>query len=241
MKQRLQRILAAAGVDSRRNCEELILQGAVKVNGARIDSLPAFADPDVDKITVRGKPLAAVEKVYYLLNKPRHVICTNSDPQGRRRAIDFVPARQRVFCAGRLDTDTAGAIIITNDTELSNRLTHPKYELPKTYMVRIKGRIEAEAVDKLRKGIWLAEAKAKLEEIKVLKSTADESLAEVVLVTAVDRQIQRMFAKVGIKVKGVTRTAIGKITIKGLAVGESRMLTKGEIGYLRKVTGMGNE
>ncbi|MHC4604443.1 MAG: S4 domain-containing protein, partial [Planctomycetota bacterium] len=114
-EQRLQKVLAAAGVDSRRKCEELILSGVIRVNRKVVDKLPAFADPETDVITVNGKKIHAAQKVYFLLNKPRGVICSNHDPQGRKKAIDIVSARERIFCVGRLDIDSTGIIILTND------------------------------------------------------------------------------------------------------------------------------
>jgi 23S rRNA pseudouridine2605 synthase len=141
-KQRLQKILAAAGIDSRRKCEELILEHAVSVNGEIINELPAFADPEKDDIRVDGQRIKRAEKVYFLLNKPKGVICTSSDPQRRSKAIDLVDCPERVVCVGRLDVDTIGALILTNDLELVNRLTHPKYELSKTYHIVVRGRVE---------------------------------------------------------------------------------------------------
>ena len=167
-KQRLQKILAAAGVDSRRNCEQLILQGLIRVNRKIVDELPAFADPDTDIITVNGKKISRPENVYFLLNKPKGVICTNADPAGRKKAIDLIDCDQRIFCVGRLDADTTGAVILTNDSELTNRLTHPKYEMPKTYEVKVRGRIEGEAIEKLKKGTWLAEGKTSRAAVKVV-------------------------------------------------------------------------
>ena len=156
-EQRLQKVLAAAGVDSRRKCEELVLDGAVRVNRRVVDKLPAFVDPENDIITINGKKIHAARKVYFLLNKPKGVVCTNSDPAGRKKAIDIVSARQRIFCAGRLDIDSTGIIILTNDSELSNRLTHPRYGLAKTYVAGVKGEISGGAVEKLKRGVWLAE------------------------------------------------------------------------------------
>jgi len=139
-KQRLQKVLAAAGLSSRRKCEELILSGVVQVNRKVVDKLPAFVDPQKDIITVNNKKIQSEKKVYFLLNKPKGVICTNSDPSGRKRAIDFIPARQRLFCIGRLDADTTGIIILTNDSELANILTHPRYQVPKTYVAKLAAR-----------------------------------------------------------------------------------------------------
>jgi len=235
-KQRLQKVLAAAGVASRRACEELILEGSVRVNGKVVDTLPAFVDPDADVITVDGKRVRAEAKVYYLLNKPKNVICTSSDPYGRKKAVDLIDGRERVFCVGRLDADTTGGIILTNDSELANRLTHPRYELAKTYEATIKGRIEGEAIERLKQGAWLAEGKTGRAAVRVLHRARDESTVEIAIRQGLNRQVRRMLARVGFKVKALRRTKIGNITIKGLPVGASRRLTVSEIQYLKKIT-----
>lgn len=235
-EQRLQKVLAAAGVDSRRNCEELIVDGAVRVNGKVVDELPAFVDPEKDVITVNGKQIRAARKVYYLLNKPKGVICTNSDPQGRKKAIDLVRTPERVFCVGRLDADTTGIIILTNDSEMANKLSHPRYELPKTYVVGVKGLITGEQVERLKKGIWLAEGKTGRASAKILKRGRKESLIEVTIRQGLNRQVRRMLAKVGLPVKSLKRTRIGKLTSRGLGVGKFRTLTAGEIAYLKKLS-----
>jgi 23S rRNA pseudouridine2605 synthase len=235
-EQRLQKVLAAAGIDSRRKCEELILSGQVRVNRKVVDTLPAFADPDKDVITVNGKTIHAAQKLYYLLNKPKGVICTNSDPHGRKKAIDLVPTRDRIFCVGRLDADTTGLIILTNDSELTNKLTHPRYGIAKTYAVRIKGQIAAEQVEKLKKGIWLAEGKTGRASVKILKRRHNESSIEITIRQGLNRQVRRMLAKVGLPVKSLARTRLGKLTIKGLGVGKFRTLTRVEVAYLQKAT-----
>ena len=237
-KQRLQKILASAGFDSRRKCEELILEGVVTVNGMLVNELPAFADPDVDDIRVNGERIRRAEKVYYLLNKPKGVICTNSDPMRRQRAIDLINTQQRIFCVGRLDVDTTGAIILTNDSELTNRLTHPRYELPKTYQVKLRGRMEGEEIEKLKKGVWLSEGKTERAAVKVLKKTATETLLEVSIRQGLNRQIRRTFAHLGYKVMALKRTQIGNIVLKGIAVGGYKKLTGAQIDYLKKATGM---
>ena len=235
-EQRLHKVLAAAGVDSRRKCEELIRSGAVRVNRKVVDRLPAFVDPQTDIITVNGKKIAPAKKVYFLLNKPKSVICTNYDPQGRKKAIDIIPARQRIFCVGRLDIDTSGLIILTNDSELANRLTHPRYGLPKTYVATVKGQIKTEAVEKLKKGIWLAEGKSERALVKILKRSHKQSSLEITIRQGLNRQVRRMLAKVDIPVKSLTRTRIGKLNARGLGLGKFRTLTKAELAYLKKVT-----
>jgi 23S rRNA pseudouridine2605 synthase len=235
-EERLQKILAAAGVDSRRKCEELILEGAVRVNGKVVDELPAFANPEKDVITVDGKRIHTAPKVYFLLNKPKGAICTNYDPRGRKKAVDLVESRERVFCVGRLDGETTGALIITNDSELANKLTHPRYEVPKTYVAEVKGQIRGEAVEKLKKGVWLAEGKTGRTSVKILKRSHKESRIEMTIRQGLNRQVRRMLAKVGLPVKSLRRTRIGKLSTRGLGVGRSRPLSKAEVAYLKKIT-----
>ena len=228
--------MAAAGIDSRRNCEEIILSGVVRVNRKTVDTLPAFADTDIDEITVDGRKLRYAQKVYYLLNKPKGVICTNHDPQGRRKAIDLIKTKtsERIFCIGRLDADTTGAIILTNDTELANKLTHPKFGMEKTYLVSIEGKITAQAAEKLRKGIWLAERKTSPAKVKVLKSGHTRSSVQITISEGLNRQIRRMIIKTGYKVLSLKRIQIGKLTVRGVGTGSFRRLTKPEIAYLKK-------
>jgi pseudouridine synthase len=233
---RLQKVLSEAGIDSRRNCEELILNGAVSVNGRTIMELPAFANPEVDDIRVNGQRLQRQEKVYYLFHKPKNVICTNFDPQGRRKAIDYIDSRERIFCVGRLDSDTTGVILLTNDSVLSNRLSHPKFELPKTYEVVVRGRIDGEAIEKMKSGVWLAEGKTEKASLKVIHRNNLETTFEVRLSQSLNRQIHRIIARLGYKVKSLKRTHIGKIQMKGIAPGCYRLLTASEVQYLYKVT-----
>jgi 23S rRNA pseudouridine2605 synthase len=235
-QERLQKILASAGIASRRRCEELILEGMVRVNGRIIESLPAFADPDKDVIMVGGTRVRQESKVYFLLNKPKGVICTNFDPQRRVRAIDLIPSRQRIFCAGRLDVETTGLIVLTNDTELANRLTHPKFGVTKTYLAEVKGRIEPKHIEKLKQGIWLSEGKTSQTRVEILKRGHLHSLVEVRLTERLNREIRRTLARVGLPVKSLKRTAIGKITDRGLGIGKFRLLTRAEIDYLNKAT-----
>lgn len=236
MQQRLQKILAAAGVNSRRKCEELILEGSVSVNGKVVDSLPVFADPEKDVIAVNGRKIRQEQKVYFLLNKPKNVICTNFDPQGRTKAIDLVPATQRIFCVGRLDTDTTGLIILTNDSELANRLTHPRYELPKTYIAEVKGLLDEEIIEKLKKGVWLTDSRTAEAPLKILRRSQNESLLEITIRQGLNPQIRRILAKLNLNVKSLKRTRIGKIDAKGLGAGEFRPLTGAEVAYLKKIT-----
>ncbi len=237
-KQRLQKFLARAGVASRRRCEEMILDGVVRVNRKVVDTLPAFVEADSDVVTVDGRRVRAAENVYFLLNKPKGVICTSSDPQGRKKAVDFIDCAERIFCVGRLDAETTGAIILTNDSELANRLTHPKYEVAKTYEVRVKGRVDGAAMEKLKRGVWLSEGKTGRAAVKVLRRSSTESTLQVTISQGLNRQVRRMMARVGYKVKSLKRTGIGNIGIKGMARGRYKRLGKGQVAYLKRITGM---
>jgi len=237
-KQRLQKLLASAGIGSRRRCEELILQGIVRVNGQIVDKLPAFVDPETDTITVGGRRIEPEKKVYFLLNKPKGVICTSSDSLGRKKAIDLIPASQRIFCVGRLDADTTGLVILTNDSELANKLTHPRYKVSKTYVAEVKGQIYPEAVEKLKRGVWLAEGKTSRAAVKMLKHGHKESWVEITIQQGLNRQIRRMLAKVGLPVRALKRVRIANLTMRGLGVGKFRPLTKVELASLRKTTGV---
>ena len=239
-KQRLQKVLAAAGIASRRRCEEVILEGTVRVNGKVMDKLPAFVDPEKDIITVNGKKIRAAKKIYFLLNKPKGVICTNLDPQGRKKAIDIVQVRERIFCVGRLDIDSTGLIILTNDSELANRLTHPRYELAKTYVVNVKGEVGSERIEKLKKGIWLAKGKTGRAAVKILKRSHKEALIEITIREGLNRQVRRTLAKVGLSVKSLKRTQIGKLDARGIGVGKYRKLNSSEIAYLKRATSQWN-
>jgi len=231
--------MASAGVASRRQCEELILQGAVSVNGKVVDQLPAFADPAADLITVSGRRLKQPDRVYFLVNKPKGVICTSRDPQGRRSALDLVPASERVFCVGRLDVDTTGLLILTNDAELTNLLTHPKYKVPKTYVAKVAGQLDERAVERLKKGVWLAEGKTGKAGVRVLKGGRDESLVEITIRQGLNRQIRRMLAGVGMDVRSLQRTRLGGLKIEGLGIGQFRLLTPAEVAALRRAASEG--
>lgn len=233
-RERLHKILASWGVDSRRNCEQLILSGLVKVNGKIVDTLPAFADEKIDVITVSGRKIRPENKVYYLLNKPKGYLCGNNDPSGRKKVIDLVPPCNRIFCVGKLDAETTGAVILTNDTALADIATRPRHELGKTYVVTIKGRITTEAVELIKKGVWLSDGKAVPEKVKIIKAQTAESILEIKLSQNLNREIRRIMAKFGYKVTALKRQAIGKISIHKLGVARFRSLTKAEIDYLKK-------
>jgi 23S rRNA pseudouridine2605 synthase len=231
--ERLQKVLARAGVASRRRCEELIAAGRVTVNG-EVAQLGRRVDPDADEIEVDGALMAlGADLVHYLLNKPAGVVCTASDPQGRRTVVQLVPERPRVFPVGRLDTATEGLLILTNDGPLAHRLTHPRFGVEKEYLAEVEGRPSPGALRRLRQGVELddgmtAPARASLAGPSTLRITIHEGR---------NRQVRRMCDAIGHPVVRLVRTRIGPIADRRLAPGAWRPLQAAEIRGLAEVAG----
>ena len=226
--------MAKAGIASRRHCEELIRDGKVTVNDVVRSELPVLVDPEHDVIRVAGRKLRAEKKVYYLLYKPRNVVSTNYDPQGRRRAIDLLTGvPERVYPVGRLDADSKGLLLMTNDGELANQLTHPRYGVPKTYVAEVVGKVAAESLGELRKGMYFPDGRASVEGVKILRSGHTQSLLEIRLREGRNRQIRRMLARLGHNVRQLTRVRIAGLTLRGLGPGKYRALTRSEVEGLR--------
>lgn len=247
--ERLQRVLADAGVGSRRACEAMIEGGRVEVNGEVVATLPAWADPARDRILVDGRPIRkeAGKPVYVLLNKPPRTLTTASDEPGadRRTVVDLVehPSGARLFPVGRLDYDTVGLLILTNDGELTNRLTHPRYGVPKTYRAKVAGAISDDAIAELERGIYLAERKAGRTEggartshveLAIVHRERNATVLDITLREGRNRQVRRMLAAVDLPVKKLERIAMGPIKLKGVARGAWRDLTLAEVRALRK-------
>lgn len=239
-KTRIQKVLSEAGVASRREAEEMLTQGRVTVNGERMTDLPCFVEESddirVDGQSVRRRPRA---RTYILLNKPRGVVCTQRDDprHSRPRAVDLVGrAGGGVHCVGRLDMDSTGLIVLTDDGDLTNRLTHPRFGVAKTYVVRVAGRIAAEDLAALQKGMHLDGRRARAQ-TKVIRRGHQESLLEIRLHEGRNRQIRRMLARLGHKVLRVHRRAIGPITDRGVKIGKFRRLAAAEVDALRKAGG----
>ncbi|MFH1923454.1 MAG: pseudouridine synthase [Planctomycetota bacterium] len=233
--ERLQKVLAAAGVGSRRHCEELILAGRVEVDGSVVTELGTRVDPGREQLRVDGVKLTQPRRVYYALNKPSGVVCTNRDPSGRPRATDLIPGRpERLFTVGRLDLNSEGLILLTNDGELANRLTHPRYGVQKTYRVLVAGHPTSEVVSRLRKGVQLAEGLAKIAVVRVKRRHKQSTIMEVVLEEGRNREIRRLLARVGHKVLQLVRIAIGPLRLGNLASGEYRRLSREEVSALRR-------
>jgi len=233
--ERLQKILAAAGVASRRECEGIILDGRVTVNGRRVHTLPVLVDPEVDQIAVDGRPLRVERQVYFLLHKPKGVHCTNYDPAGRPRAVDLMTGvRERVFPVGRLDADTTGLLLMTNDGELAQQLTHPRHGVPRTYRAHVNGLVTTDDMAQLHKGVWLAEGKMKVSEASIIHAARDQSVVEITLREGRNREVRRVLARLGHAVRKLIRIRIGPLSLRGLAPGQFRSLTPAEVSLLKK-------
>lgn len=235
-RERIQKILAAAGFGSRRTCEEMVLEGRVTVNGAPIRGLPALVDPQHDQIAVDGRPVRPQRMVYFLLNKPPGVFCTHNDPAGRKRAVDLLTGvRERVFPVGRLDSESMGLLLLTNDGELTQRLTHPRFGVPKTYRAEIDGVPAEETLNRVREGIWLSEGRTAPAKIDIVHRQRDRCILEITMRESRNREIRRMLARLGHKVRRMTRIRMGKLSIARLPLGAFRPLTPDEIRYLQKM------
>lgn len=240
--ERLQKVMAEAGVDSRRHCEEMIEQGLVKVNGKTVRKLPVFVDTEHDRITVAGRKLRFEPKVYYLLHKPKKVVCTSAEKEGRLRAIDLMKGvKYRVYPVGRLDTDSKGLLLMTNDGEMANQLTHPRYGVAKTYLVEVEGWVKGDEINKLKKGLWLEQGRASMESVQIRQRNTRRTILEIVLKEGQNRQIRKMLSRLGHSVKSLTRTQIGPLSLHGLGPGKYRPLKPGELKALRKNAGRGKQ
>jgi pseudouridine synthase len=248
VKERIQKVLANYGVDSRRNIEEMIRQGRVAVNGRVMTRLPILIDPEEDKVTVDDEPVRLatsrkgrkpVEKMYFLLNKPRGVYSTNVAQGEQKLAKDMLPhdLPGRVYPVGRLDADSKGLLLMTNDGELTNLLTHPRYEVPKTYRAVIDGNVNEETIKKISEGIWLADKDGKgfktgRSKIKVIFRGNRQTVLEITIKEGRNRQVRRVFAKMGHKVRELMRIKMGPLTLQGVGPGKFRPLTPKEVKQL---------
>lgn len=237
MKVRLQKFLAMAGIASRRACEMLILDGRVQVNGKVVKELGTKVDPDVDEVRVDGEICRIKMKpVYIIMNKPKGVLTTVKDPFGRPTIIDLLAGvKERVFPVGRLDKDTEGLLIITNDGELSYKLTHPKHQVDKTYIAKVLGIPDEKDIKRLRKGIFLEDGKTAPAKVRILKKGKNFAVLEIIIHEGRKRQVRRMCESIGHPVLTLKRTRIGNLTLRGLAPGGWRYMTEEEVNYLKNL------
>lgn len=233
--ERINKFLAHAGLGSRRHCEGLVLTGRVKVDGKLIRDLATKVEAG-QAVTVDGRPIAAEAFVYWAVHKPTGYLCTNRDPGGRPRAVDLIPeVIERVYTVGRLDDDSEGLLLLTNDGELANRLTHPRYGIEKTYHVQVAGLPTREDQRALIDGVWISDGHVKAKSVHRLKVQGQSAWLEIVLAEGKNREIRRMLAKLNHKVVRLIRVGLGPLQIGKLKSGQSRELTSREVNQLRRV------
>jgi 23S rRNA pseudouridine2605 synthase len=235
-KMRLQKYLAHAGVASRRAAEDLIVRGKVRVNGKVVRELGTVVGTD-DRIDVSGKPIELqTQPTYLLMNKPVNVVTTMRDPQGRRTVAELIPkALPRVVPVGRLDYDTSGVLLLTNDGELANRLTHPRFGVEKTYRAVINGRLNSDEVHRLQSGVLLEEFRAAGARLRVIATRRDTSVVDITIHEGKNRQVRRMFEAVGHPVLELSRLRFGPLKLGDLPPGHARQLTEREVAQLHRL------
>ncbi|MEW6501813.1 MAG: pseudouridine synthase [Thermodesulfobacteriota bacterium] len=240
MKERLQKILAQAGIASRRAAEEYIRAGRVTVDGTVVTEMGLQLDPSRHRITFDGKSISREARhVYILLNKPAGYVTTLSDPQGRPLVTSLLQGvKERVFPVGRLDLNTEGALILTNDGELANRIIHPKYEVNKTYVATVKGRPERRQLRQLETGIVLDGQKTWPAKVRVVREEERSTVVEIVIHEGKKRQVRKMFAAIGHPVLHLQRTAYGRLRLGSLPLGSYRYLKEKDLAQIFAVKNM---
>ena len=239
MQERLQKIISQAGIASRRAAEQLIAAGRVTVDG-RAAVLGEKADPAAQRIAVDGTPLPRAERhVYYLLHKPTGYISTARDERGRRTVLDLLPeVRERIYPVGRLDGDTSGLLLITNDGTLMNGLLHPRYEVSKTYVAQVAGQVTEQSLEQLRRGLQLEDGMTAPAKARLLGSRGGLSKVEVTIHEGRNRQVRRMFSAIGCDVRKLKRVRFAFLSLKDVAVGQHRPLTPKEVDRLYQLAGI---
>jgi 23S rRNA pseudouridine2605 synthase len=238
--ERLQKVLAAAGIASRRECEQLILEGRVEVDRQVVTELGTRVEPQRQEIRVDGETLPRPKLVYFAVNKPEGVVSTSRDPAGRPRVIDLLPPNTpRVYAVGRLDITSEGLILVTNDGELANGLTHPRHGVEKIYQVQVAGQVERDVLTQLHRGMHLAEGFAHAKHVRIKSRRKRSTILEMVLDEGRNREIRRLLARVGHKVQKLKRIAVGPVRLGELPTGAVRPLTKKEIDSLHRAVARG--
>ena len=255
MKERIQKVLGNAGVASRRNVEELVREGRIAVNGKVVKRLPVLVDSDEDRIEVDGERVriggpggkahgqsGRGQRLYLLMNKPKGVYTTNVAQGEQVRAIDLLPpGLGRVYPVGRLDAESRGLLLLTNDGDLTNQLTHPRYSVPKTYRAVVEGHVRPQAVQELEKGVWMADSKSGKgfktgrSHIRIVRRGRDRSILEITIREGRNPQVRRMLARLGHKVRDLMRIKMGPLSLHGLAPGQIRPLTQREVRELKEL------
>lgn len=228
--------MAHAGIASRRKSEEIIKKGRVKVNGKLVTEMGFKVDPKKDIIEVDGRVIEEEEKIYLKLYKPRGYVTTVDDPRGRKTVLDLISdIDQRIYPVGRLDLDTSGLLLLTNDGDFTYKITHPSYELDKEYIVVVNGQLDNRQLEKFKKGIRLEEKKTSNAQIRQLNQDNKNTTYKVIIHEGLNRQIRRMFDKIGYKVVSLKRVRIGNISLGSLNVGEHKKLSRKELQNLLSI------
>ncbi|ENK0837224.1 pseudouridine synthase [Clostridium sporogenes] len=236
MEERLQKYMASCGVASRRKCEDIILEGRVEVNGIKIKEVGTKIISGKDIIKVDGNIIKPEEnKIYILLNKPKGYLCTAKDEKGRKTILDLVKVKERIYPIGRLDMDTSGIIILTNDGEIYNKIIHPKSEKIKTYKAKVKGTMKKDHIELFKKGIDIGDYITAPATLEIFKTNKDTSEIIIKIHEGKNRQVRRMCKSIGHPVIDLDRISIGNISKGDLKLGEWRYLTKKEIDYIIKI------
>ena len=241
-KVRLNQFLAMSGVCSRRAADGLIKGGRVEVNGELVRELGVRVDPQHDDVRFDGNRILPEKHVYVLFNKPKGVVCTNARNEQKKRVVDYLPnVRGRLFTVGRLDLDSEGLLLVTNDGSFALAMTHPRYGVPKLYAVLVRGRVEQQDVDKARGGVWLAEGPTSGMQVRVERTGKEKTYLKVTLREGKNREIRRVFAKLGYPVISLKRIRIGELNLHGLGAGEWRFLQLHEVQRLHELATGGGE
>jgi 23S rRNA pseudouridine2605 synthase len=234
MAERLQKVLAQCGVGSRRECETLIEQGRVQIDGKVVTKLGTKVEPGTVEIKVDGERVRVEERVCYLVNKPRGYVCTSSAMHGERRLIDLVPEKRRIYTVGRLDERSEGLVLLTNDGTLSNIICHPRYQVDKTYRLTVQGRVDPKQLERIEKGVWLPEGKTAPAQVRRVDRQGASTVVTVTLWEGRSRELRRIFGKVDLRVSDLVRTAIGPLHLEGLRPGAYRRLGEDELAFARE-------
>lgn len=236
MKERLQKYMAECGVASRRKCEEIIQEGRVKVNDSVVTNMGFQIDPSIDKVYVDSKLISPEEtKVYIALNKPVGYVSTVKDERNRKTVLDIVKVNERIFPIGRLDYNTSGLLLLTNDGDIYNKVIHPRQEIDKTYIAVVKGIPDESDLKKFCNGIDIGGYITSKAKIKILNKQTCNCLVEITIHEGKNRQIRRMCEKICHPVLSLKRSSIGKISLGSLKIGEWRYLSEDEVNYLKSL------
>lgn len=235
---RLNRFLANAGIDARRKIGNFLEQNNIQVNNIRVTEPGVRINPEKDVVLVNGKKIKPQSNdfVYYLLNKPKGVISSVSDEHGRKTVIDLIPTKERIYPVGRLDAETTGALLLTNDGELTNRLTHPKYHIDKTYLCLVPGKVSISQKSQLEKGVSLKDGLTSPSQVELIDEKNNRTTFNITIHEGKNHQVRRMLSKVGLELIELKRVSIGDLKLGELAYGSYRALTEVEIRRLKNQT-----